>query len=515
MRIGIDVGGTNTDAVLMDGSQIVGSCKVPTTKNVTDGIADSICTLFQQTSAAPQSVESTVIGTTHFINSLVEANNLAGTAVIRLGLPATAGIPPLAGWPERLTTAMQARTFLCQGGHEIDGRPISKVVPSEIREAAEIAAQQGISSFALSSVYSPVSNDAELEARRTILEVLPNARVTMSHEVGRIGLLERENATAINAAMADLATSICAGLQDAVSSAGVVAPLFLSQNDGTLMTVARAADFPVLTFASGPTNSMRGAAFLSGLQECAVVDVGGTTSDFGIIHNGFPREASTAVDVSGVRTNFRMPDVIAIGIGGGSVVTDDGQVGPSSVGYELTRKGLVFGGATRTSSDIATASGLTSLGDPSLVKHISKELSTRAFAYIRTQMGDALDRLRTDSQPLPLVAVGGGSFLVPDDIPGVSMMARPSHSGVANAIGAATAQVGGEIDKMYSIAPGTRDSVIDNAKNEAVERAVSAGADPKSVRIVEVDEVPLAYLPGNATRVRIKAVGDTMVGTQR
>ena len=86
------------------------------------------------------------------------------------------------------------------------------------------------------------------------------------------------------------------------------------------MDVDFAARYPVATFASGPTNSMRGAAFLSGLDDCAVVDIGGTTTDVGVLQHGFPREASVAVDIGGVRTNFRMPDVLSIGIGGGSRV---------------------------------------------------------------------------------------------------------------------------------------------------------------------------------------------------
>ena len=81
--------------------------------------------------------------------------------------------------------------------------------------------------------------------------------------------------------------------------------------------------FPVLTFASGPTNSMRGAAFLSGVQEAIVIDVGGTTTDVGSLHKGFPRQASVAVEIGGVRTNFRMPDVFSIGLGGGSLVVED------------------------------------------------------------------------------------------------------------------------------------------------------------------------------------------------
>ena len=76
-----------------------------------------------------------------------------------------------------------------------------------------------------------------------------------------------------------------------------------------------AEKFPVLTFASGPTNSMRGAAFLSGVADAIVVDIGGTTSDVGSLHKGFPRQATVAVEVGGVRTNFRMPDVFSIGLG--------------------------------------------------------------------------------------------------------------------------------------------------------------------------------------------------------
>jgi hypothetical protein len=88
---------------------------------------------------------------------------------------------------------------------------------------------------------------------------------------------------------------------------------------------------------------------------------------------------------------------------------------------------------------------------------------------------------------------------------------RAEHYAVAYAIGAAIAQVGGEVDRIYPIEPGRRDTVLDAAKQEAIDRAVAAGANPHRVEIVDVDEVPIAYLPGNATRVRVKAVGDLML----
>ena len=111
-----------------------------------------------------------------------------------------------------------------------------------------------------------------------------------------------------------------AAFRRAIAELGITAPLYLTQNDGTLMSAEFAERYPVLTFASGPTNSMRGAAFLSGLKDAMVVDIGGTTADVGALTHGFPREASVAVDIGGVRTNFRMPDVYSFGLGGGSHV---------------------------------------------------------------------------------------------------------------------------------------------------------------------------------------------------
>jgi N-methylhydantoinase A/oxoprolinase/acetone carboxylase beta subunit len=108
------------------------------------------------------------------------------------------------------------------------------------------------------------------------------------------------------------------GLQDALSAHGIQARLFFSQNDRTLMALEYASRYPILTVASGPANSIRGAAFLSGQQNAVVVDVGGTSTDVGILVNGFPGEAAVAVDIAGVRTNFRTPDLVSIALGRGT-----------------------------------------------------------------------------------------------------------------------------------------------------------------------------------------------------
>src|SRR4051794_30066001 len=195
---------------------------------------------------------------------------------------------------------------------------------------------------------------------------IPGASVTKSNEIGRIGLLEREHAAILNARLRDLARSTISAFRQSIADLGITAPLYITQNDGTLMSADYAEQYPVLTFASGPTNSMRGAAFLSGLKDAMVVDIGGTTSDVGALTHGFPREASVAVDIGGVRTNFRMPDVYSFGLGGGSLVREDPlRVGPQSVGYRITEEALVFGGGQLTTSDIAVAAGIAEIGDRS------------------------------------------------------------------------------------------------------------------------------------------------------
>jgi N-methylhydantoinase A/oxoprolinase/acetone carboxylase beta subunit len=289
----------------------------------------------------------------------------------------------------------------------------------------------------------------------------------------------------------------------------ITAPFYISQNDGTLMNADFAADHPVLTFASGPTNSMRGAAFLSGLKDAIVIDVGGTTTDIGVLQRGFPRVAALAVSIGGVRTNFRMPDTLSIGLGGGSLIrTDPVKVGPQSVGYELITKGKVFGGDILTATDIVVAAGKADIGDASKVNGLDRGLMAAVEDRIEEMVNVSVDRMKTSAAAVPVIIVGGGSILIQRPVAGASEIVKPNHFAVANAIGAAIAQIGGETDRIFSLAEMSRDHALAQAKQEATDRAVIAGADAYTVEIVEVEEVPLAYLPGNATRIMVKAVGD-------
>ncbi|MCC6792726.1 MAG: hydantoinase/oxoprolinase family protein, partial [Thermomicrobiales bacterium] len=302
LRIGIDVGGTNTDAVLMDGLKVIAKIKTPTTEDVTSGITTALRHVLDTSGTPTSAIAGVMIGTTHFTNAVVERRRLQKTAAIRLGLPAPAALPPMVDWPEDLKETLGGHYYLVHGGHEFDGREISKFNPDEIKEAAQDIKAKGITAVAIASVFSPVNPGMEEDAAAIVEAEIPGATVTRSSEIGRIGLLERENAAILNSCLRALAKETVAAFRRAIAELGITAPLYLTQNDGTLMSADFAELYPVLTFASGPTNSMRGAAFLSGLKDAMVVDIGGTTSDVGALAHGFPREASVAVDIGGVRT---------------------------------------------------------------------------------------------------------------------------------------------------------------------------------------------------------------------
>ncbi|NWN94255.1 MAG: hydantoinase/oxoprolinase family protein [Bacillus sp. (in: Bacteria)] len=512
-RIGIDVGGTHTDAVLLDEKNtVIAETKSPTTEDVATGIYHAMHKIISDANVPRDQIHYAMLGTTHCTNAIVERKRLNHIAVVRIGAPATLAVKPLIGVPEDLREALGKHVYLVRGGHEFDGREITALDTHYLFQIAR-EVKGKVDSIAITSVFSPVSQDHEHRASEIFREVLGDeVAISLSSEIGSVGLLERENATILNAAVVNVAKTAAEGFIQALENEGIKARVFFGQNDGTLMSVDYAVKYPIFTVACGPTNSLRGASYLSQLSDAIVVDVGGTTSDAGVLVNSFPRESSLAVEIGGARTNFRMPDLISIGLGGGTIVRirDNGEftIGPDSVGYRLPEKGLIFGGDTLTTTDVAVALGKVELGDPEKVAHLDKKVMQQVYGRMVEMVEEAIDKMKTSAAPVPVILVGGGSVLLPDSLKGASRVIRPEHSGVANAIGSAIAQVSGQIEKIYVLDEIGREQALESAKSQAKQEAIKAGADPSSLVIVDVEDVPLAYLPGNATRVRVKAAGE-------
>ena len=512
-KLGIDVGGTNTDAVLVDENRtVVVDIKYPTSADIYDGILGAMRTVLEVSGVDPKQIHQAMLGTTQCTNAIVERKNLAPIGILRIGAPATTGIRPMVDWAEDIQKIAVGSTII-GGGFEYDGKELAPFDAEAAKAFFEEMKAKSVKSIAISCVFSTVRNDHELEAAKLCREVMgEDVHVSISSEIGSMGLIERENATILNAALWQVAERFTEGFAKSLRDKGITnADVYLSQNDGTLMTMEHARRYPILTVACGPTNSIRGASYLSSLKDAIVVDVGGTTTDLGVIQNGFPRESSVAVTIGGVRTNFRMPDVISIGLGGGSIVRvkPDGSVtvGPDSVGYEITKKALVFGGDVMTATDIAVRLGMVELGDKTKAAGIPQEVADKAMDAIRALVEDSVDAMKVSNADVDLILVGGGSIILPEKIHGAASVLKPEHFGCANAIGSAISKVSGTYEKLMNYDELPREQSLEKARHEAIELAVEAGAVRETVGIIEMEDVPLAYYPGNTNRVKIKAAG--------
>ncbi len=513
-RIGIDVGGTNTDAVLVEDGAVLSAVKSPTTADVTDGIRRALAALREAAGPGLGETAAVMIGTTHFVNAVVQRRELNAAAALRICLPASATLPPMVDWPPDLAALAEGGRYLVAGGIEYDGRALAPLDERAIAEAGRAMRAAGVGAAAVTSVFSPLDTGCETRAAEILRDVHPDLHLTLSSRLGRIGLLERENAALLNASLMSLSHRTIAAFEAAIADSGLDAPLFITQNDGTIVDAATARDQPVMSFASGPTNSMRGAALLAGVPDAMVVDVGGTSSDVGCLQAGYPREANNVVTIGGVRTLFRMPDLLSIGLGGGTrVATDPLVVGPDSVGHRLREDALVFGGGQLTMTDVAVAAGRAEIGDAARLADVDATDVAAALARAHAMLFEAVDRMKTDAAPLPLLAVGGGAMLVPDTLPGVSEVVRVPHHAVANAVGAAMSQISGEVDRIFRGL--SHEDRLAEAERQARARAIDAGADPDSLSVVDVENLPLAYLPGNAVRTRLRVVGDVAALTAR
>ena len=278
-RIGVDVGGTNTDAVVMQSDKILSGVKSPTTEDVMSGVVDAVTRAMTEAGIAADAVNAVMIGTTHFTNAVVERRHLARTAAVRLCLPAAQCLPPMVDWPDDIKEAVGGNYWMAKGGNEFDGRTISELDMAELDGIAAQIGAAGIDSVAITSVFSPVSDDMERAAMTRLASRLPNAQFTLSSEIGRLGILERENAAIMNASLRALSERTVAAFGQALQKVGLSCPYYITQNDGTLMNRAFVQSYPVLTFASGPTNSMRGEDGNAGFEIPLDISTGITDTD--------------------------------------------------------------------------------------------------------------------------------------------------------------------------------------------------------------------------------------------
>lgn len=543
LLIGVDVGGTNSDLVVVDPLQleeehrgVLAWHKAVTTPDVCVGIKKAIKTVLEdpQNDIQKSEIVSVTIGTTHFINAVIErdSNRLEKVAVIRLCGPYGKDMPPFGDFPEDLKLIINGFWCSLDGGYRVDAKEIRPLDEDGLRAACGKIRALGISAVALVSTFANMNNEHELRAAEIVREEIPDVDVVMSHTISGIGFIERENASILNASIKKFGRKIISSFTQATKSIGLNCTVLLSQNDGTVLSTKDALEMPIRTFSSGATNSMRGAAILCSRdpdvkgKSVIVCDIGGTTSDVGqLLPSGFPRQSSSYSYIGGVKMNFSMPHVESIGLGGGSIVRDQNgelTVGPDSTGSEIVSKAIIFGGDVITTSDVSIGETIDKFGIESLDRDLLqmgdvnkvKDLFTPDFKQrydfaIAKKLENIIDRMKTSPDPIPVIFVGGGSFIAPPELKGTSKVITPPFYQVANAIGAALGKISSTVAevKTFENFDQERDAYIQSLIDRATSEAIEKGALASSITVVTIISDAVPYVD-KVYRLEVKVVGD-------
>ncbi len=520
--VGIDVGGTNTDAVLLRGSKLITFAKVPTTADVSSGVEKVVNKLFGDDTKHNKNVSQVsalFLGTTSLVNALLEGRGLDTVAIVRLCGPSSRSLPPFVDFPPSLKQVICAGTWFASGGLRFDGREECCISDKELERIAATEQMQKANAVVVSCTFSPADDSHEQRAASLLRKALPSStRVTISSTFGQLGLLARENSAILDASLSRTARRAAVNTRRALRAAGISmsTKLYFTANDGSVISFQKATQSPLRCVACGPTNSLRGAAFLSSSANAnnddfdrIVLDVGGTSTDAGCLVRGkYPRDSNAEAFIAGVRCNHRATDVVSIALGGGSIVSNDGTlIGPESVGADIASKALCFGGNVCTATCIAVAMGskmtISSSRAPRCDFNVPPYAAT-TWKIMQKKFYDLVESTRTSNSPIEVIVVGGGAQLVDSealsDALGGCSVTIPDYAAVANACGSALAQGVGEAEIIADLSPSKREAVLSKLKAKA-----QAQAGP-GAHVIEHEEVKLAYLPGNMTRVFVRAV---------
>ncbi len=515
-RIGIDVGGTFTDGALLQNGTVIASCKIETTDDIAIGIRNIIKGLLANQTEAENHAYIVTLGTTQLLNTILEYR-CQKTAIIRLAYPESTAIAPFKNWPERFRDSFGGIYYIAKGGYEFDGRELSPISEDELKAIAEELKGKGIQFVAISGIFSHVYPQQELAAKAIINQYYPECICKLSHQIGGLGLIERENATALNASLMIEYQKIADSLRSIVSSLNLQAQCYLTQSDGSLANIDDDS-MPIACLGSGQINSILGGHILTGIRDAVVVDIGGTSTDIGLLRNGLPQQRTSHFDIHGVSCRFPSPNIHSVALGGGTVIRIDAldfSFIAESVGKQLTKASRVFGGNQLTITDIAVANGIHIKGaDPDKVKIDPEHCRVIYHAIHRRLVREIITFLATVKQkPSKLVLVGGGALLLDREFLGKELatvfenILIPSHADVANAIGATASKITGKHVGIYDYTKQTRADVLRYAEEKANENAMAAGAIAETLIKEQQLEERINYLEGDFHQVTIKVFG--------
>lgn len=481
MLIGIDVGGTTTDAVLIRNGEVCSTAKVSTEPGrLLNSLLEALDAISRGVS--PEELERVVFSTTVITNLIAEGK----TDRVALVLIPGPGINPESyGFPD---------SFYLKGAMDYRGREIQPLDETEIRKTVELIRGSGFARAAIISKFGQRNPSHELRIEEIFREMYPGCKLELGHKVsGKLNFPRRIATSMLASATRERYQEFVGKIMNALEERKIRAPVFILKADGGTLPVEKSIEFPVETIFSGPAASTIGALALTRQgQTSVVVDIGGTTTDLALILSGKPLMASKGAMLGGFLTHVRAFAVRSIAVGGDSVV----RVRESDTGKKLVTVGpdragpaYCMGGEETTPTDALNVLGLIEVGNPERAGEAIKatasdlgksEAETAALIVDKAaqMIADAVNEMFLEweqepayrvwevlqekkARPENVVGIGGGAKGLIAEIAKKldAKPVTPEYAEVGNAIGAAIARptltLNLHIDteqKMYSVA---------------------------------------------------------------
>jgi N-methylhydantoinase A len=514
-RIGIDVGGTFTDAVIVVDDGHVRIAKVRSTpERIEAGFMDGLRQLLERAGAEAADVGYLAHGSTVATNAIVQ-RRLARTAlitnegfrdVLAIGTQMRARVYDL--WtPEPEPIVPRDLCLGVRGRLDAAGDEVQPLDIDSVRAAAAALRDRGVEAVAVMLLFSFINDDHERRVGEILAEELPGIVVSLSSRVvPEFREYVRASTTALNASLLPLMGAYLGAVTDQVTGAGVSVPLHMMQTNGGVAPAGRARELPIALSASGPAAGVIGGARLAGLvgeSAALTFDMGGTTADIGLVIDGSPQRRFSG-EAAGMPINLPQIDVLCIGSGGGSIARVDQfgslTVGPASAGAEPGPAAYGLGGEQATvtdahvvlgnlSAESALADGVPldrELAERAVAAAVGEPLSLRveeaAVAILRIANANMANALRVmtiarghDPRRFALVAIGGAGPMhacaLADEL-GIPRVVIPRYPGVAAALGLLASDIRHDLRRSWlqptaAIAPADLDAEFARLEAEA------------------------------------------------
>ena len=541
MIIGLDVGGTHTDVVLLGPSGILREIKVPTNpENLLESVLSGLDAV---TDGIPlEKITRVVLSTT-----------LTTNAVIQKKFPPV-GMIVMAGpgiHPDLYRTG--DHYHVVSGALDHRGREVAGISPSEIRGVADTLARAQVRLVGVVGKFSVKNPAHELAVKKILGDAFD--RVVLSHEIsGQLNFPRRIATTYLNAAVYPIHKTFFEAVENALACRGLSIPLRVLKPDGGNMNLKASANLPGNTILSGPAASVMGALpHAAQDRETLVLDIGGTTTDMAILIQGVPLLDPMGIDIAGFKTNIRAIKALSVGIGGDSLVAVHN--GSLSIGPGRLGPAMAFGGEHPTPTDALVFLGKIKAGDPEraaqgihrLAEALGVSSEETAFAVFDQVCRDILaaaqnmidaingkpvytvhEMLDTyQVTPREILVLGGPAACFAEHLSALSGLPARAvpHWQVANAIGAAMARTTCDVtlfaDTQLGTATAPEENFVqkigatftrDNAETLALallrEKAMAMGAEPEHMTMEVIEAVQFNMVRGFSTtgkNIRIKA----------